>query len=104
MQPCEFEDSVDCYWDAQSMGNGIGESFTVDAVGNVTYGGYIEPNQVPVVEPVPEVVVEIPVAAAPTELAVTGSVTETADFLVLLTLSITLCTVGLVTIFRAKLK
>lgn len=37
--PCASEDSHDCYWLADSMGNGVGESF-VD-VGGVAYGlGY----------------------------------------------------------------
>ena len=35
--PCEFEDSVSCYWDASTQGNGEGFSFTVDAAGEVTY-------------------------------------------------------------------
>ena len=25
--PCVTEDSTNCYWDAQSMGNGVGNSF-----------------------------------------------------------------------------
>lgn len=28
-QPCEFEDSTDCVWDARHMGNGVGRSFVV---------------------------------------------------------------------------
>lgn len=36
--PCEDEDSPGpCRWDAHTMGNGQGESFTVDADGRVTY-------------------------------------------------------------------
>lgn len=35
--PCPTEDSVSCYWDASTMGNGTGASFTVDATGNLTY-------------------------------------------------------------------
>lgn len=27
--PCKYEDSVNCYWDAGSMGNGSGHSFWV---------------------------------------------------------------------------
>jgi hypothetical protein len=27
--PCEYEDSVNCFWDAGSMGNGSGHSFWV---------------------------------------------------------------------------
>lgn len=30
--PCEYEDSVNCYWDAGSMGNGSGHSFIVRQV------------------------------------------------------------------------
>lgn len=37
LPPCPHEDSVSCYWDAPSRGNGTGRSFTVDASGNVTY-------------------------------------------------------------------
>lgn len=25
--PCEYEDSSDCYWDAGTSGNGVGDSF-----------------------------------------------------------------------------
>lgn len=36
--PCLTEDAAGpCYWDADTMGNGIGQSFTVDADGTVTY-------------------------------------------------------------------
>ena len=36
--PCPSEDSgVSCYWNAETMGNGHGQSFTVDAHGIVTY-------------------------------------------------------------------
>jgi hypothetical protein len=35
--PCPTEDSVSCYWDAATMGNGIGRSFTVDANGVISY-------------------------------------------------------------------
>jgi hypothetical protein len=27
LPPCEYEDSRNCYWDAQEMGNGEGRSF-----------------------------------------------------------------------------
>src|SRR5688572_17396268 len=27
--PCQHEDSVNCYWDADTMGNGTGRSFSV---------------------------------------------------------------------------
>jgi hypothetical protein len=37
LPPCVTEDSVSCYWDADTMGNGRGRSFTVDADGVVTY-------------------------------------------------------------------
>lgn len=36
--PCQFEDSFGCYWDADTMGNGQGVSFVVDANGNYTFG------------------------------------------------------------------
>lgn len=29
IRACEFEDSDNCYWDAQSRGNGAGDSFVV---------------------------------------------------------------------------
>jgi hypothetical protein len=32
LQPCPTEDSVNCYWDADTMGNGLGNDF-------VTLGG-----------------------------------------------------------------
>ena len=35
--PCATEDSLNCYWDAETMGNGIGNSYVVDAFGNVAY-------------------------------------------------------------------
>ena len=36
--PCIAEDSPGpCYWDADTMGNGLGHSFTVDQFGHVTY-------------------------------------------------------------------
>jgi hypothetical protein len=37
LPPCPTEDSVGCYWDASARGNGVGQSFTVDAEGQVTY-------------------------------------------------------------------
>ncbi|MFJ9900220.1 hypothetical protein ACIQPR_43520 [Streptomyces sp. NPDC091280] len=37
LKPCETEDSVNCYWDASSQGNGHGHSFVVDKAGHVTY-------------------------------------------------------------------
>lgn len=27
LPPCEYEDTANCYWDAQTFGNGIGTSF-----------------------------------------------------------------------------
>lgn len=27
LPPCEYEDTSNCYWDAQNMGNGVGTSF-----------------------------------------------------------------------------
>jgi len=35
--PCPTEDSVSCYWDAESRGNGQGRSFVVDDYGHVRY-------------------------------------------------------------------
>lgn len=37
LPPCATEDSVSCYWDAATMGNGVGQSFTVDHNGKVTF-------------------------------------------------------------------
>lgn len=34
--PCEFEDSTNCYWNAQEQGNGQGNSF-VDIQGEAYY-------------------------------------------------------------------
>jgi hypothetical protein len=34
LPPCEMEDSINCYWDASAMGNGIGNSFI--AIGECT--------------------------------------------------------------------
>lgn len=36
LPPCEHEDSNNCYWNASTMGNGIGRSFT-DIMGEVFY-------------------------------------------------------------------
>lgn len=36
LPPCQTEDSDNCYWDADTMGNGTGKSFTV-INGIVTY-------------------------------------------------------------------
>lgn len=36
LPPCESEDSINCYWDAQTMGNGQGSSF-VNIDGQITY-------------------------------------------------------------------
>lgn len=38
LTPCATEDSVGpCYWDGETMGNGRGSSFSVDADNNVYY-------------------------------------------------------------------
>ena len=37
LPPCPTEDSVSCYWDGHTMGNGTGRSYTVDAHGTLTY-------------------------------------------------------------------
>lgn len=34
LPPCPTEDSANCYWDAQTMGNGHGSSF-------IDLGGYL---------------------------------------------------------------
>ena len=36
LPPCAEEDSMNCYWDADTMGNGIGRSF-VDINGTAYY-------------------------------------------------------------------
>lgn len=36
---CVSEDSVGCYWDASTRGNGLGRSFWVSVDGVVTYVG-----------------------------------------------------------------
>lgn len=36
-KPCEAEDSVSCFWDADTRGNGEGQSFIVDQYGNIAY-------------------------------------------------------------------
>lgn len=33
--PCETEDSTDCYWNAATMGNGLGDSFV--SIGDATF-------------------------------------------------------------------
>lgn len=35
--PCPTEDSTGCYWDADTMGNGHGNSFVVDYDGTTYY-------------------------------------------------------------------
>lgn len=41
LPPCEFEDSINCYWDAETMGNGHGSSFeNID--GQITYTTPVE--------------------------------------------------------------
>jgi hypothetical protein len=35
LPPCEFEDSIGCFWDAKVQGNGHGTSFWVDNEGKV---------------------------------------------------------------------
>lgn len=37
LPPCPTEDSVGCYWDAPTMGNGDGRSYTVDDDGTTHY-------------------------------------------------------------------
>lgn len=37
LPPCPTEDSVGCYWDAATMGNGTGRSYTVEPDGTVSY-------------------------------------------------------------------
>ena len=38
LEPCEFEDSANCYWDSSERGNGQGDSF-VDVDGTAHYVG-----------------------------------------------------------------
>ena len=108
---CEFEDSTNCFWNAQEQGNGIGDSF-IDIEGETFY---IEttPKEVPevvvevpvleelpVLEEVPEVVVEVPVIVdpMPEELAITGTV----DVVVGLLLGLALLTAGVVLFIKGK--
>ena len=36
LTPCEFEDSTNCYWNATTQGNGLGNSF-IDVMGTPLY-------------------------------------------------------------------
>ena len=40
-QPCEFEDSENCFWNAEVQGNGMGRSFT-NVNGDIHYWDYLE--------------------------------------------------------------
>lgn len=42
LPPCATEDSTNCYWDADTMGNGEGLSF-IDIDGTVYYEGDVPP-------------------------------------------------------------
>lgn len=48
LPPCILEDDLNCYWDASTMGNGIGHDF-INIDGILTY-----PNGQPEIEPTPE--------------------------------------------------
>lgn len=37
LRPCPEEDSLNCTWDAVALGNGTGQSFTIDKDGKRTY-------------------------------------------------------------------
>ena len=92
---CEFEDSMNCVWNAQEQGNGIGESF-VNIEGEIFY---IE-TTLPVLEEVPEVVVEVPVIVdpVPEELSVAG----TGDVVVGLLLGLALLAAGVVLFIKGR--
>ena len=95
---CEFEDSTNCIWNAQEQGNGIGQSF-VDIDGEIFY---IETAlmELPVLEEVPEVVVEVPVIVdhVPEELAITGTGDVVAGVLV----GLALLAAGVVLFIRGR--
>ena len=38
-RPCKWEDSIQCYWNAGTMGNGRGHSFYAIRLGNTPKGG-----------------------------------------------------------------
>lgn len=101
MKQCEYEDSTNCIWNAQEQGNGIGESF-VNIEGEVFYieTAPLEAKELPVLEEVPEVVVEVPVIVdpVPEELASTG----TGDVVVGLLLGLALLTAGVVLFIRGR--
>lgn len=125
---CEFEDSTNCVWNAQEQGNGIGESFvniegeifyietTLDCPPNKVPGWLdengnpqgcvdnnptpLEPKELPVLEEVPEVVVEVPVIVdhVPEELALTG----TGDVVVGLLIGLALLAAGVVLFIKGR--
>ncbi len=90
---CEFEDSTNCVWNAHEQGNGIGESF-VDIDGTAYY------MNLPVLEDVPEVVVEVPVIVdpVPEEIANTG----TGDVVVGLLIGLALLAAGVVLFIKDR--
>lgn len=78
LEPCEYEDSMNCYWNAQEQGNGVGTSF-IDIDGTAYYPEAMVVPEVPEIEvpeplQAPEAPIEIStgVAGYPEELAVTG--------------------------------
>ena len=95
MKQCEYEDSTNCVWNAQEQGNGIGESF-VNIEGEIFY---IE-TTLPVLEEVPEVVVEVPVIVdpVPEEIANTG----TGDVVVGLLIGLALLAAGVVLFIKDR--
>ena len=77
---CEFEDSQNCFWDAQLQGNGIGESF-IDIEGETLY-------------------IEAPVIVdhVPEELANTG----TGDLVIALLLGLALAATAVVVYIKDR--
>jgi len=73
--PCEYEDSPGpCYWDASTMGNGVGQSYVVHADGTVEYGNaYYPPGWSIPTEPLPAPLSLTTQPVTYDELAYTGS-------------------------------
>lgn len=49
--PCEFEDSVNCRWDAGTSGNGVGDSFTSLALPDGRVALFYDNGRMRVVDP-----------------------------------------------------
>lgn len=69
LEPCAYEDSDNCYWDAQASGNGEGESFIASG-DEVTYIEREPVSVLPAPEPTPTPTVE------PTEATVAPATLE----------------------------